>query len=248
MMGLPYIQILAQNLTDLTGRRIARGRLTVTATDQNDVPLSVMVPGAGLVVASCITVPVLNGAIGTLQLPDPSQTSPQNILYHFHLQDLASGTVVDFPLVVISGPTWSLDDYNPGLNKPTIPKVLIQGPQGPAGPGGLVSVQAGATISAFNAVAALNGQIVPGNASEQFFGCILGLALNSATAGQSVNVQFAGQVTFSGWNWTGNGPVFLDLNGQLTQTPPASGFALQMGVPLGATSVLLSMQPALLLA
>jgi hypothetical protein len=39
------------------------------------------------------------------------------------------------------------------------------------------------------------------------------------------------------WTWTPGEPIFLGNNGMLTQTPPSSGFAIELGTAISATSI-----------
>ena len=56
-------------------------------------------------------------------------------------------------------------------------------------------------------------------------------------AGTSVYVVREGELTDLSFSFTPNSPVFLGLNGALTQTAPSSGFVLQVAVALTTTKI-----------
>ena len=62
---------------------------------------------------------------------------------------------------------------------------------------------------------------------------LAGITLASASAGTAARVRACGSVQFDGWNWTPGAPVFVGRNGDLTQTPPATGFVQSVGMALG---------------
>lgn len=117
--------------------------------------------------------------------------------------------------------------------------VVSQGIQGPAGVGGssVVPYIAGVAISSYTAVTLdASGKLAPADCTDMTqVDRVLGIALQSAQAGGSVNVQLLGEVDFNGWNWTLNAPVFLGRNGALTQTQPTTGFVQVLGSPITAT-------------
>ena len=124
-----------------------------------------------------------------------------------------------------------------------------QGPPGPQGnAGGVLSAVAAQTISANTAVALVNGQLVPAQSGTAVqAGNVLGIALNGGQAGATIAIQQSGEMSLSGWNWTLGQPIFVGLNGPLTQTPPTAGFSQVIGIPLSATSISIWLQPPILL-
>lgn len=83
---------------------------------------------------------------------------------------------------------------------------------------------------------------VPGDAD-----LVVGVTLGAATAGADVQVQTDGVIEEGSWTWT-PGPVWLGLTGILTQTPPTSGFLCKVGIALGPTTLLVDVEPAIVLA
>lgn len=123
-----------------------------------------------------------------------------------------------------------------------------QGPPGPPGPigpsgGSAVSRIAGSTLSALLAVwedadglvRALDGS------DEDHIDLLSGVTLTAAESGAPVNVQLAGPLDDSSWNWS-PGRVFLGAGGALTQTPPTSGFDVLIGIAVAPTRIVLRLQ------
>jgi hypothetical protein len=46
-----------------------------------------------------------------------------------------------------------------------------------------------------------------------------------------------GEISDAVWSWTRGSPIFLGTNGQLTQTPPATGILLVLAQPVSATTI-----------
>jgi hypothetical protein len=78
-------------------------------------------------------------------------------------------------------------------------------------------------------------------------GNVAGIASNSVQAGGDLDIQFSGAITNSGWNWN-NGPVFLGPSGTLSQTAPTVGFCQIIGIPINPTTLLVQLQPPVVLA
>jgi len=61
---------------------------------------------------------------------------------------------------------------------------------------------------------------------------ILGISKTASVAGNSVRVIMSGKMEDASWNWDVTKAIYFDSNGQLTQTPPSSGFSLMVGVAI----------------
>lgn len=128
--------------------------------------------------------------------------------------------------------------------------------QGPAGPQGvqgdrgdaIVELVAAAVLNGHRAIATnAAGLAVHADAATLAHGlAIVGVAETAAALGDPVLVRAVGTISFSGWAWVA-GPVFLGLDGVLTQSmPPSAVMALVLGY--GAGQVLtLNIQPAIAL-
>lgn len=120
----------------------------------------------------------------------------------------------------------------------------IVGPQGPAGASesGAVAMS-GEALGGQRAVVLNNGVVVyassttPGDA-----GRVIGVTLASVPSGQAVTVISVGELTGFN-NLTPGEPLYLDVDGVLTQTPPSIGFVQKIGVALAATSALIDLNP-----
>lgn len=123
------------------------------------------------------------------------------------------------------------------------------GEQGPPGPPG----QAGVTYLTFLADGALGGHRAvvmttvgkvgyADNTMLTHANGVLGITIGAAADGDSVNVQTTGEVIEPSWNWTLNLPVFLSVNGLLTQTYPTGEFVLIIGVPTAPTKLIIGVK------
>jgi len=82
---------------------------------------------------------------------------------------------------------------------------------------------AGETISAVKAIYSNGTSLFLGSANGSFQDAsIIGITLTAATAGNELRYQIDGQLYDSSFSFTNGDPVFLDLNGNLTQTDPDS--------------------------
>lgn len=68
---------------------------------------------------------------------------------------------------------------------------------------------------------------------------IAGVTTGAASADTPVTIVGAGEIEESSWNWAVGSPVWLGLNGALTQAVPTSGTQVQVGIPLSATKLLI---------
>jgi hypothetical protein len=87
-------------------------------------------------------------------------------------------------------------------------------------------IRAAQTIEAGRMVAVEDYQLVYADSSNLNHAySVLGLLTASVIQGQTTNqVHTHGPITLPEWNWLPNQPVFLGVNGVLTQTPPLTGF------------------------
>jgi hypothetical protein len=116
----------------------------------------------------------------------------------------------------------------------------VPGAPGPAG-GQAVQRTAGEAISALRAVYELDGLVYIADAfDEPTVYLMIGVAISAAAFGGALNIQRSGEITDSGWNWT-PGLVWLGSNGALTQTPPVSGFSVNVGVAVSPTRLWLNL-------
>lgn len=72
---------------------------------------------------------------------------------------------------------------------------------------------------------------------------VYGVTTHSALQGELVTVQIVGTQTEPSWSWDLNLPVFVGINGTLTQTPPTTGQTLVVGYPNSPTKLFIDRQP-----
>lgn len=116
----------------------------------------------------------------------------------------------------------------------------VPGPPGlPGSAGAAVStLPIGAVVQSLRLVRSQNGTIYPVDTAQPDDGAaVIGLALQSVTTiGNTVDVQRAGQVTNSSWAWS-PGVVWCGPDGTLTQNPSATGWLMQAGRVITATTI-----------
>jgi hypothetical protein len=130
------------------------------------------------------------------------------------------------PIVVIKQP-----------NPPQIIEIVSPGPQGGTAEVGVLDVVAGATISGHRAVKPLSSGKVSyaSNTTPGDIDLPIWLTLSAAVLDAPLAVVTFGEVSEPSWSWTPGEAIFLSTNGMLTQTPPSSGFLLQVAAAIQAT-------------
>ena len=114
--------------------------------------------------------------------------------------------------------------------------VGLQGPQGTAGTGSII---AGLAVGGHRAITAQG--LYPTSATLDL---VLGITLGAALSGQSVNYVNEGPIVEGSWAWTPGLPIFVGVNGVLTQTEPA-GTMRRIATAITATSLLVDLQPTI---
>ena len=135
--------------------------------------------------------------------------------------------------VVTQGPKG--DDGDPGP----------QGPPGPAGGTAFVGTAASA-LSGHRIVRGARDALTYASAADPTHGDdVQGLTLGAAGAGEPVTVQDGDEVTEPSWSWTPLDPVFLGLDGLLTQDVPGDtlAFSMSIGFATTPTSMVLRLDP-----
>lgn len=134
--------------------------------------------------------------------------------------------------------------YTPPPPPPNVQLATIYkgdtGAQGPVGPGGgSFTGTAGQVISGHMALRWDDGGdlvYASSDDDDQYSGAYAGISLGAAQDDADVTYQTDGLVTLSGWAWA-QGPVFVGLNGALTQTPPTTGILTMVGYSPTPTSI-----------
>lgn len=76
----------------------------------------------------------------------------------------------------------------------------------------------------------------------------LWITVGAASPGASVDVLITGTMIEPSWSWTPGAPVYLGVNGQLTQVPPAAPgavFLAQVGTATSPTSLFVDRAPSI---
>lgn len=132
------------------------------------------------------------------------------------------------------------------LDQRTVAKIAAVGIQGRPGPQGAdgsgtstdLTLSSGDVIQSLRVVRAVNGVALPVDTSQaDHADDVSGIALQSATVnGTDISVRASGVLTESGWNWS-PGVVYCGPDGTLTQSPAATGWLLQVGRVVNATTI-----------
>lgn len=146
--------------------------------------------------------------------------------------------------------------------QPTVIEIAAPGPQGPKGDKGDKG-DSGVPTYILTAGVNLGGHRVaaqsPINQQEVIYAdatiaehanLVIGLTLNAANAGDSIEVVFYGEVIEPTWAWTLGLPIFLATDGTLTQTAPTSGvadFSLVVGFPITPTKIFVNFREPIFL-
>lgn len=115
-----------------------------------------------------------------------------------------------------------------------------QGPAGPAGDGSNLTKIAGTAIGGHKVVIAYGntGAQLADKDTASHMHVVLGVTKGAASQGSPVEIQTVGEMIEPSWVWV-NGPVFLGSNGIMTQTPPTTGFQLQIGTAIAPTVLMI---------
>ena len=125
--------------------------------------------------------------------------------------------------------------------------VVALGAQGPMGISSGLQLVAPAAISGQRAVyRAADGLRVAsfdqGSTLE-----VIAITTGAVAAGAVATVQAADEMTEPTWAWQPGLPVWLGLNGVLTQTVPAAGAQVEVGIATAATKLIVRIQPPIYL-
>lgn len=76
---------------------------------------------------------------------------------------------------------------------------------------------------------------------------ILGMTITAAITGTDINIITLGEITEASWSWIPDKPVFLLLNGGMTQTVPTTGFMLQVGFAFSVDTIWVELKMPIIL-
>ena len=125
-----------------------------------------------------------------------------------------------------------------------------QGVPGPVGSGSNIAFRtvAGEDLERLRIVRSTGDKTYYADAEiEAHAGHVLGVTDETNTQGLGVDVIVSGTMREVAWNW-GDGPIYLGSNGNLTQSPSATGFIIQIGVAISDTEMFVNVQQPILRA
>ncbi len=128
--------------------------------------------------------------------------------------------------------------------------VGLQGP--PGEPGDLIDTH----HLAGQALGGHRGVIVGGDnkvyygdqANLSHFNRVLGVTTGAVAQDDRASVRVGGVMTEPSWNWDLDKFIYLGSSGLLTQTPPTTGFLLELGWPVNTTSIMVDIKLPVFLA
>lgn len=123
-----------------------------------------------------------------------------------------------------------------------------QGPQGVPGAGNSISITATSPIGGNRAVRGDGlGSVAYADSSDvTHIGKCIGITMNAASIGETLEIAISSEITEPSWNWA-IGPIYLGVNGLLTQTVPSTGFVQRIGTAVSATRVVVLVHQPILI-
>lgn len=164
------------------------------------------------------------------------------------------GTIQPDSIAIVPGvtETHEINISPPGVDPTTLSitennatvTVISLGVPGP--PGAVVNIPeyinatAGSILGGHRVVQIFDGVATYASNIDAYDGQ-LGLTMSSVAQGESFKAYTSGVVTEPSWNFT-KGPVFLSINGLLTQTKPDTGTVILIGRAVAQTKLALGFQ------
>jgi hypothetical protein len=133
---------------------------------------------------------------------------------------------------------------------PEILTEITRGPQGIPGPAGDATLyyEAGQILSGHRVVMIEDDKAYYADCTIPSHGKrVLGITTGASVIGVQSRIQASGEMSESSWAWILDAPVWLGINGLLSQTPPVSGFSLIVGFPISSTKLLIRISEPLFL-
>ena len=151
---------------------------------------------------------------------------------------------------VVINATIEVVEVNFRVDRPVINfSLACAGPRGPAGVDGEFTLIAGESVDVGEVVKSVGGQLFLASNNETLADAanVVGVVTTAAAIGFSADVTSSGEVSNPSWTLS-DGLVYLGLNGQVTQTPPATGVFLKVGTAIDSTTLLVDIETPILRA
>lgn len=101
-----------------------------------------------------------------------------------------------------------------------------------------ITANAGQTINGHKVVIRNLGLIYHAdNTIQSHQNQVIGLSLHAGVINEPINITTTGIVTEPSWSWTPDKSLFLSVDGQLTETPPTTGFLIQIAQSISPTEI-----------
>jgi hypothetical protein len=125
-------------------------------------------------------------------------------------------------------------------------EVIEFGVQGPPGPqGGAVALVAAGTLSGHRVLAANgDGQAIYAQHTDDTALIVQGISPQAGVAGDALPVLRSGLLAWPAGGLTAGAPLFLTTDGQLSHTPPATGWIRQIAVAVDSDTISIDIAPA----
>lgn len=123
--------------------------------------------------------------------------------------------------------------------------VQLVGTQGPAGVSGsgtkqyLAAENIGGQKAVYQSSTGLRVASVASRASSE----VIGITTGAVSIGALANVQTQDEITEVTWLWVQGQPVWLGVDGSLTQSISANTVQVEVGVAVSPTKILVNVQP-----
>lgn len=133
---------------------------------------------------------------------------------------------------------------------PEILTEITRGPQGIPGPAGDTTLwyEAGQILSGHRVVMIEDDKAYYADCTVPSHGKrVLGITTGASVIGAQSRIQASGEMSESSWAWILDAPVWLGINGLLTQVIPTVGFSLIVGFPISSTKLLIRISEPLFL-
>jgi hypothetical protein len=77
---------------------------------------------------------------------------------------------------------------------------------------------------------------------------VMGITTQAASENNPIGILVFGEMIEPSWNWQEGKAIFLGSNGVLTQTPPTTGFLMEVAFAVTPQKIMVEIKPAIVLA